>query len=183
MCNSKGDWSLWKMFHLCCQTKWGETCWCQKGLLNVVPHSYGEHENCGEWCGYLRNPERYKHATLPYGRDLTDLKLIKDLKKIFENFADRLEELAPSGSTQVNEAINSTVESKAPKIRHYGDSESSDFRSAAAVCQKNEGHSYIQAVQQKLDIKTDSVCLQHRMKLQNAEQQYLITIAAVQRLL
>ena len=125
----------------------------KKALLNVVPHFYGEHESCGEWCGYIRNPERCKHATLPYGRDLTDLKLKDDLKKIFENFADGSEELAPSGSTQANEAITSIVRSKAPKIRHYGDSESSDFRYAAAVCQKNEEHSYIQAVQQKLGIK------------------------------
>ena len=94
-----------------------------------------------ENCGYLRNAERYKHATLPYGRDLTELKLKKDLNKIFENFADRSEELAPPGSTQANEAIKSIVESKAPKIRHYGDSESSDFRCATAVCQKNKGHS------------------------------------------
>ena len=144
----------------------------QKALLNVVPHSYGEPESCGEWCGYLRNSERYKHAALPYGRDLTDLKLKKDLNKIFENFANRSEELAPSGSTEANKAINSIVGSKAPKIRQYGDSESSDFRCAAAVCQKNERHSYIQAVQQKLGIKTDSVCLQHRIKLQNAKQQY-----------
>ena len=81
----------------------------KKALLNVAPHSYGEHESCGEWCGYLRNPKLYKHATLPYGRDLTDLKLKKDLNKIFENFADRSEELAPSGSTQANKAINSIV--------------------------------------------------------------------------
>ena len=32
-------------------------------VLIIVTHSYGEHEGCGEWCGYLRNPERYKHAT------------------------------------------------------------------------------------------------------------------------
>ena len=137
-------------------------------MLNVVPHSYGEHESCGEWRGYLRN-----HATLSYGRDLTDLNLKKKvLEQNFPKFADRSEELAPSGSTQANEAINSIVESKAPKIRHYGDSESSDFRCAAAVCQKNEGHLYIQAVQQKLGIKTDSVRLHHRMKLQSAKQQY-----------
>ena len=66
----------------------------KKALLNIVAHSYGEHESCGEWCGYLRNLERCKHVTLPYGRDLTDLKLKKDLNKIFENFADRSEELA-----------------------------------------------------------------------------------------
>ena len=151
----------------------GEPADVKKALLNVVPHSYGEHESCEDWCCYLRNPERYKHETLPYGRDSTDLKLKKDLNKIFENFADRSEELAPSGSTQANEAINSIVVSKAPKIRHYGDFESSDFRCAAAVCQKNERHLYIQAVQQKLSVKTNSVSRQHRMKLQNAKQQYL----------
>ena len=102
---------------------------------------------------------------MPYGRDLTDLKLKKDLNKIVENFADRSEELASSGSTQDNEAINSIVGSKASNIRHFGDSVSSDYGCAVAVCQKNEGHSYIRAVQQKLGIKTDSVCLQHRMKL------------------
>ena len=94
------------------------------------------------------------------------------MNKSFENFVDRSEELAPSGSTQANEAINSIAGSKAPKTRHYGDSESSDFRCAAAVCQENEGHSYIQAVQQKLGIKTDSVGLEHCMELQNGKQQY-----------
>ena len=79
----------------------------KKALPNVVPHSFGEHENYGEWCGYLRNPERYKYATLPYGKDLIDLKLKKDLNKIFENFADMSEELAPSGSTKANAAIDS----------------------------------------------------------------------------
>ena len=76
-----------------------------------------------------------------------DLKLKQDLNKIFENFTDRSEEFASSESIQANEAINCIVGSKAPKIRHCGDSKSSDFRCAAAVCQKNEGHSYIQAVQ------------------------------------
>ena len=73
--------------------------------------------------GYLRNPEHYKHATLRYGRDLTELKLRKDLNNIFENFADRSEELTPSGSTQANEAISSIVWSKATRVRHYRDSE------------------------------------------------------------
>ena len=28
----------------------------KKALLNVVPHSYGEHQSCGEWCGYQEIP-------------------------------------------------------------------------------------------------------------------------------
>ena len=101
---------------------------------------------------------------------MTDLKLNKGLEQNFRKFCS--EELAPFGSTQANEAINSIAESKAPKLRHYGNSESSGFRCAAAVLQKNEGHSYIQAVQQKLCIQTDSVCVKHLMKLQNAKQHY-----------
>ena len=61
------------------------------------------------------------------------MSLKKDLNKIFENSADGSEELAPSGSTQANEAINSIVGTKAPKIRHFGYFESSDFRCAAAI--------------------------------------------------
>ena len=33
---------------------------------------------------YLSNPEHYKHVTLPYGRDLSDLKLKKDLSNILK---------------------------------------------------------------------------------------------------
>ena len=63
------------MFHLCVKQNERKPADVKIALLNVVPHSYGEHESCGEWCGYVRNPERYKHATSPYGRDLADLKL------------------------------------------------------------------------------------------------------------
>ena len=54
----------------------------RKALLNIVPHSYGEHESCREWGGYLRNPERYKHAPFPYA-DLTDFK-----KGLGQNFTE-----------------------------------------------------------------------------------------------
>ena len=41
--------------------------------------------------------------------------------------------LAPRVSSQRNECVNSLIGTKAPKIRHYGGSESSDFRTAAAI--------------------------------------------------
>ena len=47
--------------------------------------------------------------------------------------------LAPCGSNQRNECINSSIGTKEPKICHYGGSESSDFRTAAAILQFNEG--------------------------------------------
>jgi len=51
--------------------------------------------------------------------------------------------MAPVGSSQRNECVNSIVGSKAPKIRYYGGSESSDFRAAAGVAQFHEGYEYI----------------------------------------
>ena len=44
------------------------------------------------------------------------------------------------------EKLNNIVSSKAPKARHYGGSESNDFRVASAVLQKNEGRSYVSNV-------------------------------------
>ena len=51
--------------------------------------------------------------------------------------------LAPVGSSHQNECLNSVVESNMPKIRHYGGSESSDFRTVAGVAQFNEGYDYV----------------------------------------
>lgn len=48
------------------------------------------------------------------------------------NFVKNANKLAPLGSSQPNESLNNTTGSKAPKIRHYGASESNDFRVACA---------------------------------------------------
>ena len=65
---------------------------------------------------------------------------------VFDGLAVHSERLAPLGSSQSNESLNNTIASKAPKSRCYGGSESHDFRMAAAVLQKNDGHGYIAAV-------------------------------------
>ena len=61
-----------------------------------------------------------------------------------EVFIQNAVKLAPLGSSQSNEALNNTIGSKTPKIRHYGASESNDFR--FSVSQKNIGHSYVAEV-------------------------------------
>ena len=58
------------------------------------------------------------------------------------NFVKNANKLAPLGSSQANESLNNTIGSKAPQIRHYGASESNDFRVACVVSQKNIGHTY-----------------------------------------
>ena len=119
----------------------------QKNLRAIVPHAFGKHENCDlSWCGFLKAPATFTHKSLPYGKDLQDAKLQKDLEAVVEVFAKNAEKLAPLGSSQANESLNNSVGSKAPKIRHYGASESNDYRVACAVSQKNLGYSYVPEV-------------------------------------
>ena len=41
-----------------------------KGCKNIPEHAFGNHEECGSWCGYQNDPENYRHKTLPHGQDL-----------------------------------------------------------------------------------------------------------------
>ena len=116
-------------------------------LKAIVPHAFGDHTHCSEtWCGYLRNPSSYSHSSLPHGRDLQGATLRQDLEGIMEVFIQNAAKLAPLGSSQANEALNNTIGSKTPKIRHYAASKGNDFRVACAVSQKNIGHSYVAEV-------------------------------------
>ena len=41
-------------------------------LATIVPHIFGSHESCGNWCGYKKNPDGFKHKSLPSGKPLSD---------------------------------------------------------------------------------------------------------------
>ena len=69
--------------------------------------------------------------------------------------------LAPCGSSQRNECVNSLIGTKAPKIRHYGGSESSDFRTAAAISQFNEGYGYVNQAAQQMGVTGNAVTEKH----------------------
>lgn len=56
----------------------------RKGLKSIVPHAYGDHSSCGNWCGYFESPASYKHRGLPHGKDLTDKSLRQSLEKTIE---------------------------------------------------------------------------------------------------
>ena len=64
--------------------------------------------------------------------------------RVIDIFIQNAEKLAPLGSSQ--EAVNNTIGRKALKIRHYGASESNDFRVACTVSLKNLGHNYVSEV-------------------------------------
>ncbi|XP_068724241.1 uncharacterized protein [Montipora capricornis] len=125
----------------------------RNGLKSIVPHAYSDHSSCANWCGYLKNPASYKHRGLPHGKDLTDKSLRQSLEKTVEVYASNAKKLhvALLGSSQANETLKNIIKSKAPKIRHYGSSESNDFRVACAVGQKNLGHSYVSQFAKKMD--------------------------------
>ena len=123
-----------------------------KGIGAIVPHSFGDHSNCGDWCKYSTDPDSYQHSTLPGGRDLQGDGLKQFLNDVLQPFAreEVAKKLAPLGSTQRNECINSVIGSKNPKKRFYGGSASSDFRVAAAVAQFNDGPGYLEAVEENM---------------------------------
>ncbi|MEW8546215.1 MAG: 3'-5' exonuclease [Candidatus Thiodiazotropha sp.] len=113
-------------------------------LQAIVPHMYGEHSLCGTWC--RSGEEKYKHSSLPYGKDLSDVNLREALEKVLDPFIKHPKKLMTTGNTQLNESLNNTAWSKAPKIRNYNMSESFDYRCAAAVCQFNDGKQYVTKV-------------------------------------
>ena len=120
------------------------------GLKAVVEHMFGNHTYCQEWCGFIKNSENYKHANLPYGKDLTYESLHKSLSKPFTSL--NANKLAFLSSTQANESFNNTVACKAPKAKHYSDSSSLQFRLCAGVSQKNEGYGYIASVHKDAEL-------------------------------
>lgn len=72
--------------------------------------------------------------------------MLEDLQKILDSFINSAERLLKMGSTQGNESFNNIVASKNPKNRFYGGYESTAFRVAAAISQKNIGHDALSKV-------------------------------------
>lgn len=58
-------------------------------------------------------------------------------------------------SSNCNESFNNTLISKAPKDMHYSEDGSLAHRLYAAVCQKNEGYSYVP--------KELKLCIEHSL--------------------
>lgn len=112
----------------------------QSNLDSVVLHQFGEHQQCGEWCHIKGNPEA-KHRNLPWGLDLKSKELKEALLSLFRELDSK--KLSSLNSSNPNESFHNTLRSKAPKDKHYSESASLSHRLAAAVCQKNEGYSYV----------------------------------------
>ena len=59
-----------RCFTYCIRQNKGKESSLLEGLKSIVPHAFGEHTLCKEWCTYKQDPENYSHGDLPGGRDL-----------------------------------------------------------------------------------------------------------------
>ncbi|XP_077277706.1 uncharacterized protein LOC143905914 [Temnothorax americanus] len=133
----------------------------ENAIKNIIPHAFDEHAKCGEWCRYAEDLENYTHNGLPGGKGLTGQTMRQTLAAIFDVFWKN-DKLAPCGSSQSNEAFNSSVSAKSCKAHHYAGSESFDFRIAATVCEKNIGTKYIVNLNKKLGLSPGKVTEEFR---------------------
>ncbi|XP_067023731.1 uncharacterized protein [Acropora muricata] len=139
-----------------------------KAIQCIVPHAFGDHNKCDVlWCRYKQNPAEYTHHELPYGKDLHGSSLQQALQDLFSEYASPTvaSKLAPCLDSQRNESLNGTMGSKNLKVRHYGGSESSDFRTACGVAQHNEGHNFICKTLIKTGINPGSHCRSYQQEL------------------
>lgn len=86
------------------------------------------------------------------------------LTAIFDVFWENADKLAPCGSSQLNEAFNSSVLTKSCKAHHYAGSESFDFRVVATVYEKNIGTKYIFNLNKKLGLFPKKITKEFRKK-------------------
>ncbi|XP_065196400.1 uncharacterized protein LOC135827891 [Sycon ciliatum] len=154
-----------KLFMYAITQNRGNSTGLKAALNTTVPHMYGDHAACGEWCKYGDDPDSYRHKSLPFGKDLTSEITQAALTKIFSVYADNAEKLVHHGSSQANESLNNTVASKQPKSRHYGSSPSFNFRVGAAVAQKNVGYTYVADVCEKAGLSPSQHARAHGEQL------------------
>ena len=62
---------------------------------------------------------------------------------VMKTFIEKVEAIAPCGSTGINENLNHMVATEAPKCRHYSTSGCLKTRVSSVVAKKNEGHGYL----------------------------------------
>ena len=145
-----------------------------KMALAAIPlHMFGDHTTCSmSWCRFVQQlgpklpgQDPYKHSMFKDGGDLKSMDLKEDLQKFLGNFAANAHKLAPKGSSQRNESLNSTIVSKTTKTRHYGGSTQNDFRVSSAIAQKNMNYGYVPVVMESLDVSPGTFTTLHSERM------------------
>lgn len=141
---------LHRCFTYCISQNVGDSKSMAEAILNIPEHCFNEHENCGSWCGYLKDPTNYKHANI--GEGFEDQQLYEALKGLFGTLAVKSDKYVSGLSSNINENLNHMATSKAPKSRYYGSSTSNDIRNSCTVLKKNEGEVYTKFVANHLGL-------------------------------
>ncbi|XP_046587819.1 uncharacterized protein LOC124292972 [Neodiprion lecontei] len=115
-------------------------------LRSIPDHFFNRHDNCGHWC--LRRCDSSGVQKVVF----QDPGLYEKLNGIFTKYANNAAKFSVAASSQANESLNNIMSHKAPKNRCYSLSEWADFRFSSAVCNKNEGDSYLLAVSEKVRV-------------------------------
>jgi len=134
-----------------------------ESLKSIIPHAFGDHA----YCKFHEEKENYEYKRLPGKKPLEGQSLRTSLEELMGRYINNVDKLAPAASTQINENFNNIVANKCPKSKHYSGSESLNYRVAAAVCQKNSGHTYIDEVFKKVGVSPTHAGLKFRKIKEN----------------
>lgn len=121
-------------------------------IKNIPCHVFNYHENCGQWCGFIKNPKNYNHKVVSEG--FKNEILFNELQILFSQLSNNSEKFVAGGSSQANESLNGAMSKKCPKSLCYSTSESADFRFALTVGEKNKRRGFVQNVISKLGMNS-----------------------------
>lgn len=143
----------------------------EKAVKNIPEHAFNNHTDCGDWCGYVKDPENYKHKVIDEG--FQDPRLYDDIKIIFDNLAEKKDSYVAGASSNINESFNASMVSKAPKRTLYGTSISGSGRAALTVGSKNEKSQYYVDLNEGLNISPGKYTVHHNeKKFRKSEKRY-----------
>lgn len=116
----------------------------KENLIALVPH-FGDHSKChASFCGYKRSKdEKYLQKSLPYNVSLHDPLFYFKLTEVFVPVIEKTVIYADFGCSQACEHANRAASLRAPKHRHYGESDSLYFRVKATSAYINEIRTYL----------------------------------------
>ncbi|XP_043286870.1 uncharacterized protein [Venturia canescens] len=155
---------LHRCFKYAMTTNKGDSVAMARDIQCIPYHAFNDHSKCGPWCGFHRDPENYDHTIIPGG--FHDVQLFEALKNIFDRLAANAQKFSAAASSNVNESLNASMASKAPKSRCYSLTASSDYRFASAVAQKNEGPKFIEKVLKSSSMSPGKHCQRYLKKLE-----------------
>ena len=152
---------LQRCFNYAVSQNVGNVLGMKAAICNIANHAFDIHKDCGEWCGAAAKRENYEPTiTL----NMTNLNLRNDVVEFFSKLGENAEKFISGFSSQPNESLNSVMAKKSPKTHCYSLSESSDFRFASAVCQKNLGEPYLIRTIATLNMSSTIFLKNHTMR-------------------